>query len=118
MDGARACRGDFGVSMEWQRPVSEVLGDRLWITVVVSFAALLSDLGAGTADRHLLGRAAILDRRLCLHTLGFIGLAVPNFLLALIILYLVFRWFGANVGGLFSAEYGAGALELGQGRWT
>ena len=45
--------------------------------------------------------------------LGFIGLAVPNFLLALVIMYFAFRYFDANVGGLFSPEYdsrrGAGA---------
>lgn len=38
-------------------------------------------------------------------TLGFIGLAVPNFLLALILMYVGFRYLGLNVGGLFSAEY-------------
>ena len=37
----RLLRGDFGESMEWQRPVAEVLGDRLWMTVVLSFAAAL-----------------------------------------------------------------------------
>ena len=36
----RVLTGDFGVSMEWRRPVTEVIGDRLWLTMVVSFAAL------------------------------------------------------------------------------
>ena len=51
-------------------------------------------------------------------TLGFIGLAVPNFLLALILMYLGFRYLGLNVGGLFSPEYGAGAVELGASSGT
>lgn len=102
---ARVIVGDFGESMEWQRPVAEVLGDRLWITVVVSFAALLLTwalalpIGIYSAVRQY----SFGDYAFTL--IGFIGLAVPNFLLALILLYAAFRWFGLNVGGLFSAEY-------------
>ena len=109
----RMLRGDFGESMEWQRPVSEVLGDRLWMTVALSFAALLLTWGLAlpigiysAVRQYSFGDYAIT-------TLGFIGLAVPNFLLALIILYLSFRWFGANVGGLFSAE-----MELAPWGWA
>lgn len=101
----RVIVGDFGESMEWQRPVADVLGDRLWITVVVSFAALLLTwalalpIGIYSAVRqYSIGDYAFTF-------IGFIGLAVPNFLLALIMLYAAFRWFGLNVGGLFSAEY-------------
>jgi peptide/nickel transport system permease protein len=101
----RVVTGDFGESMEWQRPVADVLGDRLWITVVVSFSALLLTwalalpIGIYSAVRqYSVGDYAFTF-------IGFIGLAVPNFLLALIMLYLAFRWFGLNVGGLFSAEY-------------
>jgi peptide/nickel transport system permease protein len=101
----RVVTGDFGESMEWQRPVADVLGDRLWITVVVSFSALLLTwmlalpIGIYSAVRqYSFGDYAFTF-------IGFIGLAVPNFLLALIMLYLAFRWFGLNVGGLFSAEY-------------
>lgn len=102
---ARILTGDFGVSMEWQRPVAEVIGDRLWMTVVVSFAALLLTWGLAlpigiysAVRQYSLGDYAFTF-------VGFIGLAVPNFLLALIILYLSFRWFGLNVGGLFSPEH-------------
>ncbi len=105
--------------MEWQRPVSEVLGDRLWMTVVLSLRrarcltwALALPIGIYSAVRQY----SIGDYVFTF--LGFIGLAVPNFLLALIILYLSFRWFGANVGGLFSAEMELADLELGQGRST
>ena len=56
--------GDFGTSFEYSRPVTEVIGDRLWLTMLLSFARHHRDLGAGAADRHLLGGAAILDRRL------------------------------------------------------
>jgi peptide/nickel transport system permease protein len=101
----RMLEGDFGESMEWQRPVKEVLGDRLWITVVVSFAALLLTWGLALpiGIYSAVRQYSIGDYLFTFF--GFIGLAVPNFLLALILLYLAFRWFGWNVGGLFSTEY-------------
>ena len=101
----RVIHGDFGVSMMWRRPVTEVIGDRLWLTMVVSLAALFLTwlialpIGIYSAVRQY----SIGDYVFTM--LGFIGLAIPNFLLALILMYLGFRWFGLSVGGLFSAEY-------------
>src|SRR5437867_3132775 len=97
-------QGDFGMSMVWRRPVTEVIGERLWVTVVVSVAALVV-----TWARALpLGvYSAVLQYSVgdYLATfVGFIGLAVPNFLLALVILYLGFVLFNAHIGGLFSPE--------------
>lgn len=101
----RVLEGDFGVSMVWRRPVTEVIGDRLWLTMVVSLAALFLTwmialpIGIYSAARqYSIGDYVVT-------TLGFIGLAVPNFLLALILMYVGFRYLGLNVGGLFSAEY-------------
>jgi len=97
-------QGNFGMSMEWRRPVTEVIGDRLWLTVVVSVAALLLTwvlalpIGIYSAVRqYSVGDYAATF-------IGFIGLAVPNFLLALVILYFGFVLFNANVGGLFTPE--------------
>lgn len=101
----RVLQGDFGVSMVWRRPVTEVIGDRLWLTMIVSVAALFLTwaialpIGIYSAMRQYSVADYIFT------TLGFIGLAVPNFLLALILMYLGFRYLGLNVGGLFSAEY-------------
>jgi peptide/nickel transport system permease protein len=100
----RVLEGDFGVSMVWRRPVTEVIGDRLWLTMVVSFAALFLTwaialpIGIYSAvQQYSIGSYAFT-------TPGFIGLAVPNFLLALILMYLGFRYLGLNVGGLFSPD--------------
>lgn len=96
---------DFGESMEWRRPVIEVIGDRLWLTVVLSFAALVLTwvialpIGIYSAVRQY----SIPDYAFT--AIGFVGLAVPNFLLALIIMYFSFVLFDANVGGLFSPEF-------------
>ena len=97
-------QGNFGMSMEWRRPVTEVIGDRLWLTVVVSVAALLLTwvlalpIGIYSAVRQYSVGDYVAT------FIGFIGLAVPNFLLALVILYFGFVLFNANVGGLFTPE--------------
>jgi peptide/nickel transport system permease protein len=98
-------QGNFGMSMEWRRPVTEVIGDRLWMTVVVSVVALFLTwvlalpIGIYSAVRQY----SVGDYFATL--VGFIGLAIPNFLLALVLLYLGFTLFNANIGGLFSVEF-------------
>ena len=97
--------GNFGMSMEWRRPVTEVIGERLWMTVIISVAALLLTwalalpIGIYSAVRQYSPGDYIAT------FIGFIGLAVPNFLLALVLLYLGFVFFNAHIGGLFSPEY-------------
>ena len=87
------------MAMEWQRPVTEVIGDRLWLTMVVSFAAVMLTW-IGAADRHLLRGAAVLAARLPVHAAWLSGLAIPSFLLGLLVLYFGFVYFNANIGGL------------------
>lgn len=98
-------RGNFGMAMEYNRPVAEVIGDRMTLTVIVSAAAVLFiwalalPIGVYSAVRQY----SILDYFFTF--VGFIGIAVPNFMLALIILYVSFKYFNAeSVGGLFSPD--------------
>jgi peptide/nickel transport system permease protein len=97
--------GNFGLSFEFGRPVTEVIGDRLWLTIVMSIGAIIVTWGIALpiGIYSAVRQYSIGDYFFTF--LGFIGLAVPNFLLALIILYLGFTMFDLNVGGLFSAEY-------------
>src|SRR6266550_3626472 len=96
--------GRFGVALEWKRPVVEVIGDRLWLTMVVALAAvaltwaLALPIGIYSAVRQYSPGDYLAT------FVGFIGLAVPNFLLALVLLYLGFTLFNAHIGGLFSPE--------------
>lgn len=98
-------QGNFGVSMEWKRPVTEVIGDRLLLTALLAFTAVIFTwilaipIGIYSAVRQYSVGDYVFT------CMGFIGLAVPNFLLALVIMYLAFAYFGASVGGLFSTEY-------------
>jgi len=98
-------QGRFGMALEWRRPVSEVIGDRLWLTMVVSVAAILLTwvlalpIGISSAVRQYSPGDYLAT------FVGFIGLAVPSFMLALILMYLGFRYFNMSVGGLFSDEF-------------
>lgn len=97
--------GNFGMAMEWRRPVVEVIGDRLALTMVVSVAAVIFTwavalpIGIYSAVKQY----SIGDYLFTF--LGFIGLAVPSFMLALVLMYLGFRFFNTNIGGLFSSEF-------------
>jgi peptide/nickel transport system permease protein len=101
----RVVQGDFGMSMEWGRPVTEVIGDRLWLTIVISVAAIILTWGIALpiGIYSAVRQYSIADYIFTF--VGFVGLAVPNFLLALIIMYLGFRYFDASIGGLFSPAY-------------
>ena len=98
-------QGNFGQSLDYARPVADVIGDRLWLTMVVTLAAILFTwvvalpIGIYSAVRQY----SIGDYIFTF--LGFFGLAVPTFLLALVLMYFSVVVFGASVGGLFSAEY-------------
>lgn len=98
-------QGNFGMAMEYNRPVREVIGDRMFITVIVSFAAvvfiwlLALPIGIYSAVRqYSIGDYAFTF-------VGFVGIAIPNFMLALIVLYVSFKYFNVqNIGGLFSPD--------------
>ncbi len=98
-------QGDLGWSFEYQRPVDEVVGDRLFLSFVLSFSTILFvyvvsfPIGVYTAVRQY----SISDHAMTF--LGYIGLATPNFLLALILLYLGKKYFGVSIGGLMDDEY-------------
>jgi peptide/nickel transport system permease protein len=98
-------RGDFGQSFEWNRPVADLIWNRLGLTVLLSVATLVFvwavalPIGIYSALR----KYSIGDYVATF--VGFIGLATPNFLLALILMYIGFAYFGQSVGGLFSPEY-------------
>jgi len=98
-------RGDFGWSFEWGQPVSRLLWDRMGITLLVSALSLVLiwviaiPIGIYSAVRRYSAGDYIFT------FIGFIGLAIPTFILALGLMYVSFTYFGLNVGGLFSPEY-------------
>ena len=97
--------GDFGMSFQWHRPVKDLIGERLALTVFISVSTLLFTwivaipLGIYSA----MNQYSISDYVATF--VGMLGVAVPNFLLALLLMYFAYAWFGQNVTGLFSPEY-------------
>ncbi len=98
-------RGDFGWSFEWNRPVSELVWERLGLTFLLSLSTLVFvwlisfPLGIFSAVRQYSWGDYLSAM------FGFIGLATPDFLLALLLLYVSFAYFNQSVGGLFSPEF-------------
>ena len=98
-------QGDFGYSFEYQLPVSEIVGDRLWLTVLVSFVTIVFTwiiafpIGMYSATHQY----SFGDYGLTFA--GLIGLAIPNFMLALILMYFANIWFGTSLGHLMDQKY-------------
>ncbi len=98
-------RGDFGESFQFERPVRQLVVQRFWLTVILAIAtilivwALAIPIGVFSASHQY----SFGDQFFT--TISFIGLGVPGFLLALLILYVVWQTSETEIGGLFSQEY-------------
>ena len=101
---AMVATGNFGRSFEYGRPVTEVIGDRLWLTVLLSLGAIVVTWGLALPIGIYSAVRQYSFGDYVFTFLGFVGLAIPNFMVALIILYFGQRWFGISVGGLFSSD--------------
>jgi peptide/nickel transport system permease protein len=97
--------GDLGWSFEYDRPVTEVIGDKILLTVIISFATVIFTwiVAFPIAIYSATHKYSWGDHGLTL--LGFLGLATPNFLLALVMLYFANVWFGTTIGGLMAPQY-------------
>lgn len=98
-------RGDFGYSLDWNAPVSNLIWDRLGLTLMISSASLVVTwliaipVGVYSATRQY----SVFDYLFTIF--GFLGKGIPDFLLALVLMWLSFAYFDLNVGGLFSPEF-------------
>lgn len=97
--------GDLGYSFEHDKPVADVVGERMFLTIILNAGTILFiyivafPIGVYTAvNQYSTGDYT-------LSFIGLLGLATPNFLLALILLYLANVWFGTSIGGLMDPKY-------------
>ena len=107
-------QGDFGISFEFERPVSELIGQRLALSIVLSLSTLILTwaiaipLGVYSAvNQYSVGDQVIT-------AIAFIGLGIPGFLLALLVLYIAVVVLGQDVVGLFSQKYADAPWSLGK----
>jgi peptide/nickel transport system permease protein len=100
-------QGDFGYSFEWQQPVAPLIGERMLLTVLLAIGTLILTWGLAlpigiysAVKKNSMGDYIATF-------LGFLGLAIPSFLLGLLFMYVAVTVFGQSVGGLFSPEFEA-----------
>ena len=98
-------RGDFGLSFEWRRPVSQLIWDRLGLTVFISLVTILVTwiVAIPTAVYVATHQYSFLDYLMSF--ISFVGLGTPGFLIALVYLWIMLSLFGSNAAGLFSQQY-------------
>lgn len=107
-------QGDFGYSFEWNQPVSQLVWERMSMTALVAVITLFAvwavalPIGVYSAVR----KYSVGDYVATIF--GFLGMATPNFLLAIVLMYIATIHFGQSVGGLFSPEYVGAPFSLGK----
>jgi len=98
-------RGDFGMAFEMRQPVSQLIWERVWLTVLLSLASVaITWLIAFPVGIYSAVKQYSIGDYLFTF-LGFVGVSVPAFLLALVVMYIHFKYLGVTLGGLFSSEY-------------
>jgi len=98
-------RNDWGDSMYYNMPVKDVIGDRVWLTVVLSFTTMIFSwfvsipVGVYSATHQYSALDYIIT------AINFVGRGVPEFMLALVVMWWAMSTLGMSVGGLFSPEF-------------
>jgi peptide/nickel transport system permease protein len=101
----RMLHGDLGISLEFGQPVTKVIGERLLLTVILATTTALFAWGLAVPIGIYSAVRQHSPEDYMFTFIGFLGLAVPDFLLALWLLWVSFAYFDASVGGLFDPEY-------------
>lgn len=98
-------RGDWGQSMEWRRPVKDIIWEKLALTAVLSLVSISVSwlIGIPIGVYSATHQYSIPDY--LMSVISFLGAGTPGFLLALVVMYLAMTRLGLNVGGLFSPQY-------------
>ncbi len=110
----RLVQGDLGISFEWNRPVADLIWGRLLLTFAISLCTIIFiwlvafPIGVYSAVK----KYSILDYFFT--ALSFIGLGLPNFMIALVLLWLAFTYWGVALTGLFSPEYADAPWSMGK----
>jgi peptide/nickel transport system permease protein len=112
--GGIVTRGDFGLSFEWQQPVSDLIWERMALTLLLTFSTLIATWGIALPIGVFSAVKKYSIGDYFATFLSFLGLAVPSFLLALVLMYVAAVKFGQEVGGLFSEQYVNAPWSLGK----
>ncbi len=107
-------RGDFGRSFQWNKPVKDLIWERFFLTTTISMTAMVFTFALAIP----IGIYAALHKYsagdFVLTVIGYIGVATPGFLMALILMFAAYKYLGLSVGGLFSQKYMEAAWSFGK----
>lgn len=106
--------GDFGRSFEWNKPVSDLIAERLPLTIIISLFTLIFAYAVAIPVGIYSATHQYSVGDYSFTVIGFAGLAIPNFLFALILMIFFYKYFGLEVGGLFSTEYALAPWSVGK----
>jgi len=101
----RLLTGDLGFSLDWQKPISELIGERLALTLALGVGTFIFTwlvaipIGILSATRQY----SFFDYFFTVF--NYIGVATPTFMTALVLMWIAFKYYGLSVTGLFSPEY-------------
>jgi len=98
-------KGDLGISLEWRRSNAELIGERLLLTLTLTMFSLLFTWAVAIPIGIISATKQYSVADYIFTVLNYIGLATPNFLLALVLMWVAFDRFGLSVTGLFSPEF-------------
>ncbi len=106
--------GDFGQSLAWRRPVKDLIWERLPITLSIAIFSIifiyLVSIPVGiysATHQYSIGDFAFSG-------ISFLGMSIPQFLLALILMYLAYKYFNLNIGSIFSPQYATAPWSIGK----
>jgi peptide/nickel transport system permease protein len=120
---ARLLHGDLGISLDFQKPISELIGQRLLLTVILGLATLIFTFAVALPIGIISATRQYSFFDYFFTVLNYIGVATPTFMTALVLMWLAFSNFGLTITGLFSPEFEdvpwsfARAIDLGKHLW-
>ena len=101
----RMLQGDLGISLDFQKPISELIGERLMLTVILGLATLIFTFAIALPIGIISATRQYSFFDYFFTVLNYVGVATPTFMTALILMWLAFSNFGITITGLFSAEF-------------
>lgn len=106
--------GNFGISFQWNKPIIDLIAERLPLTLALSFFTIIFTYAIAIPIGIYSATSQYSPGDYFFTTIGFVGLSIPNFLFALVLMFMFYKFFGISVTGLFSQEYMDAAWSVGR----
>lgn len=119
----RILQGDLGISLDWQKPITELIGQRLMLTLALGIFTLLFTFAVAVPIGILSATRQYSFWDYFFTVFNYLGVATPTFMTALVLMWLAFSYYGITITGLFSQEYldapwsTARVVDLGKHIW-